>query len=94
MVSFSVLGAQSEQILEQVQPVPGFWEFPAGALRGAWQDSSEQRQAEGEGRRRCSHSTGSEVLAAAVLGLGPQSPRWEKGWGRGEQSWGERAGAQ
>lgn len=37
MSSFSVLGAPSKQIFEQVEPVPGFWEFPAEAWQRAWQ---------------------------------------------------------
>lgn len=45
------------------------------------QGSGESRQAAGEGRRRCSHSAASEVLAAAELGLHPQNPRREQGWG-------------
>lgn len=38
-------------------------------------------------RRRCSHSAGSEVLAAAVLGLGPQSSGVSKAGAGGEQNW-------
>lgn len=37
MSSFSVLGAPSKQIFEQVQLVPGFWEFPTEARQRAWQ---------------------------------------------------------
>lgn len=95
MSSFSVLGAPSKQIFEQMQPVSGVWEFLAEALQGIglagcsrqWQDSGERRQATGEGRRRrCACSARSEVLAAAALGLGPQSHRCEQGWGWEEQS--------
>lgn len=92
MSSFSLLGAPSKQIFEQMQPVFGVWEFPAEALQGVGladcserpQGSSEHRQAEGGGRkRRCTCSARSEVLAAAALGLAPQRRRCEQSRGLG-----------
>lgn len=102
MSSFSVLGAPSKQIFEQVQPVPGVWEFEAEALQGAglagcsgqWQGSTERGQAARKGRRRRrARSAGSEVLAAAVLGLGPPSRQRGQGWGWREQNLGKSGSA-
>lgn len=100
MSSFSVLGAPSKQIFEQVQPVPGFWEFPAEASWRAWQAAAgKSRTAVSGGRQQENEGdihTALDLKCWQLLPL-PWVPRAlgvSKGGAAGEQSWSGRAGVQ
>lgn len=101
MSSFSVLGAPSKQIFDQVQPVPGFWEFPAEALWRAWQAAAGKGRTAASGGRQWEKEGGDIHTALALkcwqllrLAWVPIAPGVSKAGLAGSRAGGERAGVQ